>query len=46
MHEQQKQLLYAIGVGLIIQSSIMLVLDLFAERRAGEYVKHIERLRE
>lgn len=40
---RQHQLLYAIAVGLMIQSSIMLVLDLFAEKRAEEYVKYIER---
>lgn len=41
---RQKQLLYAIAAGLIIQSSIMLVLDLFAEKRAEEYVAKIQQL--
>ena len=33
--------LYAAGVGSIIQSSIMLTLDLFAERRADAYIEHL-----
>jgi hypothetical protein len=32
---------YAVGIGLIIQSSLMLVLDLFAERRADEYLRFV-----
>lgn len=39
-----KNLWYSIGIGLIIQSSLMLVLDLFAEKRAHEYVFHIQKL--
>jgi hypothetical protein len=31
----------AIGVGLVVQSSLMLVLDLFAERRADEYLRFV-----
>jgi hypothetical protein len=34
--------LYAVGIGLILQSSVMLVLDLFAERRADRYVAALE----
>jgi hypothetical protein len=36
-----KDLWYAVGLGLIIQSSLMLVLDLFAEKRAGDYLRFI-----
>lgn len=32
---------YAVGIGLIIQSALMLVLDLFAEKRAEEYLSFI-----
>jgi hypothetical protein len=35
---------YSIGVGLIIQPSLMLVLDLFAERRADVYIEQIKAL--
>lgn len=35
---------YAIGVGLIAQSSIMLVLDLFAEKRAEVYMNWLQGL--
>ncbi|MDP1675352.1 MAG: hypothetical protein Q8L88_00690 [Bacteroidota bacterium] len=35
---------YAVGIGLIIQSGLMLVMDLFAERRAHEYVEKIQEL--
>jgi hypothetical protein len=35
---------YAIAIGLIIQSALMLVADLFAERRAYEYVVSIKEL--
>jgi hypothetical protein len=35
--------LYAVGIGLIMQSSVMLVLDLFAERRADRYSAALER---
>ena len=36
--------IYFIGVGLIIQSSIVLILDLFAERRANIYYEQIGNL--
>ncbi len=32
---------HAVGVGLLIQASLMLLLDLFAERRADEYLKFV-----
>jgi hypothetical protein len=35
---------YSIAIGLIAQSSIMLVFDLFAEKRAHEYVAALERM--
>ena len=35
---------YAVAIGLIIQSGLMLVMDLFAERRAHEYVANIQEL--
>jgi len=35
---RQKELVYGIGVGLVMQASLMLVLDLFAERRGDEYL--------
>ena len=35
---------YAIGVGLIIQGSLMLVFDLFAEHRGHEYLDHLRTL--
>jgi len=41
---RQNQLFYAMAIGLIMQASLMLGLDLFAEKRAAEYVKHIEQL--
>jgi hypothetical protein len=41
---RQNQLLCAIAVGVIIQSSIMLVLDLFAEKRAEEYARQIQQV--
>lgn len=31
----------SVGIGLIIQSSLMLILDLFAEKRAHDYVKFV-----
>lgn len=37
----RSDLWYAIGIGLIVQSALMLVLDLFAERRADEYLKFV-----
>jgi hypothetical protein len=36
--------LYAVGIGLILQASLMLILDLFAERRADRYVEQIAAL--
>jgi hypothetical protein len=41
---RDKNLWYSIGIGLIIQSSLMLMLDLFAEKRAHEYVFYIQKL--
>ena len=41
---RQNQLVYAIALGLIMQAAIMLGLDLFAEKRATEYVKYLESL--
>jgi len=42
---RQNQLVYAIAVGLIVQAAIMLVLDLFAEKRAADYVAQIQQMR-
>jgi hypothetical protein len=39
-----RQSLYAIGVGLVIQASLMLVLDLFAAQRGRAYLEAIARL--
>ena len=39
-----RQSLYAIGVGLVIQASFMLVLDLFAAQRGRAYLEAIARL--
>jgi hypothetical protein len=39
-----RDLPYSIGVGLIVQSSLMLVFDLFAEHRADVYIGHIKSL--
>jgi hypothetical protein len=39
-----RALSYSIGVGLLMQSSLMLVFDLFAEPRADVYVEHIKSL--
>jgi hypothetical protein len=36
--------LYGAGIGLILQASLMLVLDLFAEQRADRYVEQIAAL--
>jgi hypothetical protein len=41
---RQKELVYGIGVGLVMQASLMLVLDLFAERRGDEYLSAIRSL--
>jgi hypothetical protein len=35
---------YGAGVGLILQASLMLILDLFAERRADRYIEQIAAL--
>lgn len=43
---RDRNLLYAIAVGLILQSSIMLVLDLFAEHRGERYIEAIQSLPE
>jgi hypothetical protein len=37
-----KQTLYAVGIGLIIQSALMLTLDLFAEQRGREYIAALQ----
>jgi hypothetical protein len=41
---RDKNLWYSIGIGLIIQSSLMLVLDLFAEKRAYDYLRFVENI--
>jgi len=41
---RQKELVYGIGVGLVMQASLMLVLDLFAERRGDEYLSALRAL--
>ena len=41
---RQKELVYGIGVGLVMQASLMLVLDLFAERRGDEYLSALREL--
>ncbi|MBN1209828.1 MAG: hypothetical protein JXB05_33570 [Myxococcaceae bacterium] len=38
---RQKETLYAVGVGLVVQSSLMLVADLFAERRGDIYLEQV-----
>lgn len=38
------ELIYGIAAGLIAQSAIMLLLDLFAERRADVYITHLQQL--
>jgi hypothetical protein len=35
---RRKELVYGVGVGLVMQASLMLVLDLFAEKRGDEYL--------
>lgn len=35
---------YSLGIGLIAQPSIMLILDLFAQKRAEIYIKHLQSL--
>lgn len=41
---RERLFLYAVGIGAIAQASLMLVLDLFAEKRADVYVDAIRRL--
>lgn len=41
---RRRQALVAAGIGLVLQASIMLVLDLFAERRAEQYIEAIRQL--
>jgi hypothetical protein len=41
---RQKEVLYAVGVGLVVQSSLMLVADLFAERRGDIYLEQVRAL--
>lgn len=41
---RDRQTLYAASIGLIVQSPLMLVLDLFAERRADVYMGRIRTL--
>jgi lipoprotein signal peptidase len=41
---REKDLWYFVGIGLIIQSSLMLVLDLFAEKRAHDYLRFVENI--
>jgi hypothetical protein len=38
---RQRETLYAVGVGLVVQSSLMLVADLFAERRGDVYLEQV-----
>jgi hypothetical protein len=41
---RRKELVYGVGVGLVIQASLMLVLDLFAEKRGDEYLAAVRAL--
>jgi hypothetical protein len=41
---RHKEVLYGVGVGLVLQASLMLVLDLFAERRGDEYLSAVRAL--
>jgi hypothetical protein len=41
---RQKETLYAVGVGLVLQSSVMLVADLFAEKRGDTYLAQVRAL--
>jgi hypothetical protein len=41
---RRKELVYGIGVGLVVQSALMLVLDLFAEKRGDAYLAAIREL--
>ncbi|HEX8440344.1 hypothetical protein [Archangium sp.] len=41
---RRKELVYGIGVGLVVQASLMLVLDLFAEKRGDAYLTALREL--
>jgi hypothetical protein len=41
---RQAPFLYSMGIGFIIQPALMLVLDLFAEHRGGEYLQAVRSL--
>ncbi|HYO73870.1 MAG TPA: hypothetical protein VEU33_48165 [Archangium sp.] len=41
---RRKELVYGVGVGLVMQASLMLVLDLFAEKRGDDYLAAIRAL--
>lgn len=41
---RERQTLFAVSLGLMFQSALMLALDLVAERRADTYMDHIRRL--
>lgn len=41
---RQKEMLYAVGMGLVVQSSLMLVADLFAEKRGDTYLAQVRAL--
>jgi hypothetical protein len=41
---RNRETLYAVGIGLVLQSSLMLVADLFAEKRGDEYLEQVRAL--
>jgi hypothetical protein len=41
---RERQTLFAVSLGLMLQSALMLALDLVAERRADVYIGHVRRL--
>ncbi len=41
---RQREVLYGMGVGLVLQASLMLVFDLFAEKRGDEYLEQVRAL--
>jgi hypothetical protein len=41
---RQKEMVYALGLGLVVQSSLMLVADLFAEKRGDIYLEQVRAL--
>ena len=41
---RERQTLFAVSLGLMLQAALMLALDLVAERRADVYMDHIRRL--